>query len=224
MASSRNSTAGWLAAALALGFSGGGMPGTAGAAETPCANPEIEIQADQPADIDIRNNNALLRNVVITQCDKRIEAAEARINGGIDFENSRWELSGNVRMKAEGGSLSSDKAVVSFRNKLIAQATITGEPAEFSQPREDGTVSRGHARTIEYETAGGTVSFRDDAWLSYGCNEVSGQALTYNIRAQRVEGQRPAAQQAGNGRIIFRIQPKDESGKPCAPGSTEKKP
>jgi lipopolysaccharide export system protein LptA len=224
MASSRNSPALWLAAALVLGLPDAGPSGAVRAAEPACANPEIEIGADEPADIDLRNNNALLRNVVITQCDKRIEAAEARITGGIDFDNSRWVLSGNVRVRAEGGSLSSDKAVVTFRDQLIAQATLTGEPAELSQPREDGTVTRARARTIEYETASGTVSFRDDAWLSYGCNELSGQVLTYNIRAQRMEAQPAAARQAGNGRIIFRIQPKDQAGNPCASPGAEKKP
>jgi lipopolysaccharide transport protein LptA len=214
MASSRNNLVRRCLAGIAL------LPAASGAAfaaEPACANPEIEIQADQPADIDTRNFNALLRNVVITQCDKRIEAGEARITGGIDFQNSRWALSGNVRIKAEGGSLNSDKAVVSFRDNLIAQATISGEPAEFSQPREDGTVSRGHARTIEYETTNGTVSFSGDAWLAYGCNEVSSELLTYNIRTQRVENQRTAASQTTNGRIIFKIQPKDESGNPCTP-------
>src|SRR4051812_28151791 len=90
-----------------------GLLGRAHAAPPPCAKPEIQIQADQAADIDIRNNVAHLRNVVITQCDNRIEANEARVTGGIEFENARWTFSGNVRIKAEGGSLSSEKAVVS---------------------------------------------------------------------------------------------------------------
>jgi lipopolysaccharide transport protein LptA len=115
-------------------------------------------------------------------------------------------------------------AVVSFRNKLISQATITGEPAEFEQPRDDGTMSRGHAKTIEYETTNGTVSFRDDAKLSDGCNEISGQALTYNIRAQRVEGQKTPVSQAENGRITITIQPGGKPGNPCAKPGTEPKP
>lgn len=208
-----------LAAALALA-----LLGVAQAAPTTCDDPQIEIQADQPADIDIRNNKAVLRNVVITQCDKRIEAAEARVTGGIDFENSSWGFSGNVRIKVEGGSLNSDRADVSFRNKLLARATITGDPAEFVQPRDDGATSRGHAKTIEYETTNGTVSFRDDAWLTDGCNEISGQSLTYNIRAQRVEGQKnPVAQTAG-GRIIIKIPTNSEPGTPCARGTQGKKP
>jgi lipopolysaccharide transport protein LptA len=211
-------------AALIAFLSGPGLLGVAHSAQTTCDNPQIEIQADQPADIDIRNNKAVLRNVVITQCDKRIEAGEARVTGGIDFDNARWTFSGNVRIKVEGGSLSSDRADVAFRDKLIARATITGAPAKFEQPRDDGSTSRGHAKTIEYETANGTVSFRDDAWLSDGCNEISGQALTYNIRAQRVEGQKNPARQTGNNRIIIKIQPNSEPGTPCARGPQDKKP
>jgi lipopolysaccharide export system protein LptA len=211
----------WLAAAPA----GLGLLGVAQGAPEACANPEIKIQADQPAEIDIRNNNAVLRNVVITQCDKRIEAREARVTGGIDFDNARWTFSGAVRIKAEGGSLSSEKAVVSFRDKLIAQAIITGEPAEFSQPREDGSMSSGHAKTIEYETARGTVSFRDDAWLSVDCNEIRGQALTYNIRAQRVEGQKnPVKQGSTKDRIVITIQPDSKPGQPCTRAAPVQKP
>src|SRR3954454_2606383 len=84
-----------------------------------------------PLDIDYRNNKARFREVVITQGDLRIEAAEANVVGGLDFENGEWTVSGNVRINAEGGSLRSDKAVVQFRNNLISKATITGSPAEF---------------------------------------------------------------------------------------------
>ncbi len=80
-------------------------------AQAPCANQEIVVEA-KPLEVDYRNNNAVLRDVVITQCDMRIEAAEARVTGGLDFENSHWTISGDVRIKAEGGSLRSDKAIV----------------------------------------------------------------------------------------------------------------
>src|SRR5688572_3266030 len=129
--------------------------GVAGAALPSCNQP-IAIEA-KPFEVDYRNNNAVLREVVITQCDLRIEAAEARVTGGLDFENSRWTIAGNVRITAEGGRLNSDKAVVSFRDNVISQATITGTPAEFEQQRDDGSTSRGHANTIDYETSSGTV-------------------------------------------------------------------
>lgn len=196
-----------------------GLLGVAAAAQSPRETQKIVVDA-VPVDVNYRDNTALLRDVVITQGDMRIEAAEARVKGGLDFENGEWTISGNVRIRAEGGNLSADKAVVSFRNNLISQATITGTPAEFEQLRKDGITSRGRAPTIDYQTASGTVSFRDNAWLSDGCNEITGKQLVYNIKEQRVQGQPntlPSATPTGGGRVRIVIQPKDQTGdKPCA--------
>jgi lipopolysaccharide transport protein LptA len=201
-----------------------GLLGPAAAAE-PARGTEKIVLSAVPLDIDYRNNRARFREVVITQGDVRIEAAEANVVGGLDFENGEWTVSGNVRIRAEGGSLKSDKAVVQFRNNLISQATVTGTPAEFEQERKDGTTSRGHASTISYEPGSGTVRLRQNAWLSSGCNELKGEQLVYNIKTQRVEGQPQAAAGAG-GRITITIQPKGESGNPspCAKPGAEKSP
>jgi lipopolysaccharide transport protein LptA len=197
----------------------------ANAAPETCANPEIVIEP-KSVDINYRDNSALLREVTIRQCDNSIVAAEARSTGGIAFENSRWTFSGDVRIKAGGGNMTSDKAVVEFRNNLISEATITGSPAQFEQKRTDGNTSRGRANTIGYEAQGGRISLRDNAWLSDGCNEITGKQLVYNINAQRVEGQsRTTTTQTGDGRIRIVIQPKDSSGgNPCAKQTPDKKP
>jgi lipopolysaccharide export system protein LptA len=202
-----------------------GLLGVAEAAPAPCANQEIVVDAKQPLEMDYRNNNAVLRDVVITQCGTRIQAGEARITGGLDFENSQWTISGDVRITAEGGSLNSDKAIVSFRNKVISAATITGTPAQFEQQRDDGTIARGHANTIDYETTNGTVSFNTNAKLTYGRNEVSGQQLVYNIRTQSVGGQKPGAA-SGDGRVRFVIRPEKapEITPPDKDKDKEKKP
>jgi lipopolysaccharide transport protein LptA len=192
--------------------------GPAAAAQPSCTGP-IEIEA-KPFEVDYRNNNAVLREVVITQCEMRIEAAEARVTGGLNFENSRWTISGNVRITAEGGRLSSDKAVVSFRDNVISHAEITGAPAEFEQQRDDGTTSRGHANIMEYETDSGAISFRENAWLSDGRNEISGPQLVYNVKTQSVQGQgKVAAGKPGTDRIRIVIQPRKPGEK-----AEEKKP
>jgi lipopolysaccharide transport protein LptA len=213
-----NSRAAFAALAL-LGLLGPSF----GAEATRCA--EKIVLSAVPLDIDYRNNKARFREVVITQCDLRIEAAEANVAGGLDFENGEWTVSGNVRINAEGGNLRSDKAVVQFRNNLISQAIITGAPAEFEQQRKDGTTSRGHASTISYEPGSGTVRLRENAWLSFGCNEIKGEQLVYNIKTQRFEGQ-PQAVPGAAGRITFTIQPKGGPGNPnpCAKPGTEKSP
>jgi lipopolysaccharide transport protein LptA len=197
--------------------------GVAEAAPVPCANQEIVVDAE-PLEMDYRNNNAVLRNVVITQCGTRIQAGEARITGGLNFENSQWTISGDVRITAEGGSLNSDKAIVSFRNKVISAATITGAPARFEQQREDGTTARGHANTIDYETANGTVSFSTNAKLTYGRNEISGQQLVYNIRTQSVQGQANPGAARGDGRVRIVIQPDKPPQITTPDKDSEKKP
>jgi lipopolysaccharide transport protein LptA len=197
----RNSSSAVLLVLLAAG-----LLGVAEGATAPCANQEIVLEA-KPLEMDYRNNNAVLRDVVITQCGVKIQAAEARIDGGLNFENSHWTISGDVRITAEGGSLNSDKAIVSFRDKLIYAATITGAPAQFEQKREDGTTARGHANTIDYETTSGIVSFNTNAWLSYGRNEITGQQLVYNIRTQSVQGQAKPGANIGDGRVRIVIQP-----------------
>ena len=177
-----------------------------------------------PVDINYKNNTAVLRDVVITQGATRIEAREARVKGGLDFEDGEWTISGNVRIKAENGNLKSDKAVVSFVNNLISRAVVTGAPAEFEQQREDGTTARGRAGTIAYEPGTGVVSFRENAFLSDGCNELKAQQLRYNIRQQRVEGQSRTTPGTGE-RITITIQPgSDGAGKPCAKVGAPKKP
>ena len=201
-----------------------GLLGTGRGAETARGAEKIVLSA-VPLDIDYRNNKARFREVVITQGDLRIEAAEANVVGGLDFENGEWTVSGNVRINAEGGSLRSDKAVVQFRNNLISQAVITGAPAEFEQQRKDGTTARGHASTISYEPGNGTVKLRENAWLLTGCNELKSEQLVYNIKTQRVEGQ-PQSVSGTPSRITITIQPKGESGNPnpCAKPGTEAKP
>lgn len=192
--------------------------GASAAAQQSCTQP-IEIEA-KPFEVDYRNNNAVLREVVITQCGTRIEAAEARVTGGLNFENSRWTISGDVRITAEGGKLRSDKAVVSFRDNVISHASITGAPAEFEQLRDDGTTSRGRAGSIDYETSSGTVSLNENAWLSDGRNEISGTRLVYNVKTQSVLGQgKVSAGKPGTDRIRIVIQPRKPTDK-----AEEKKP
>jgi lipopolysaccharide transport protein LptA len=217
-----------LAAGTALAAGLLGVNAHAAPLAATCADPAIVIDLDDKSlNINYRDNSAVLRAVTIRQCDNRIEADEARSTGGIAFENSRWTFSGNVRITASGGNMRSDKAVVEFRNNLISEAIITGTPAEFEQKRTDGNTSHGHANTIGYVAQGGKITLRDNAWLSDGCNEITGKQLVYNIAAQRVEGQpRTSTTQTGDGRIRITIQPKSESDAsgPCSKKPPDRKP
>jgi len=69
------------------GLLAAGLLGVAEGAPAPCANQEIVLEG-KPLEMDYRNSNAVLRDVVITQCSVRIQAAEADIKGGLNFENN----------------------------------------------------------------------------------------------------------------------------------------
>jgi len=161
----------------------------------------------------IRDNTLVMHDVTISQGDLKIRANKASVVGGLNYQNSRWTISGDVRINAQGGSLKSDEAVVTFANNLITRAVITGAPAEFEQQREAGAEpARGRAKTIDYETVSGNVSLKDQAWLSDGCHEMRAEQLVYNIRSQSVQAQAVA----GTAGIRITIQPQTPSGKPCA--------
>ena len=200
-----------------LVVSGAGLLDVHAAAEERRETQPIVIDAASSKG-DIRNNTIEMQDVTISQGDLKIRADRASVAGGLDYQNSKWTISGNVRINAQGGSLKSDQAVVTFSDNVITRATITGAPAQFEQQREAGAEpARGRANTIDYETATGNVSLKDQAQLSDGCNEISGEQLVYNIRTQSVQAQSvPAAGGNGDGRVRITIQPESPSGKPCA--------
>jgi lipopolysaccharide export system protein LptA len=93
-----------------------------------------------------------------------------------------------VRIRAEGGNLKADKA----RGLVSQQPHLARHRHGLAGGIRADCAGRHHlarrAPTIDYETANGTVSFHDDAWLSDGCNEITGSQLVYNIKAQSVQG------------------------------------
>ena len=92
----------------------------------------ISLKADN-TEVDFRSGKTVLRNVTISQGDISISAERAEATG-IDFNDSRWEFTGNVKIIAEKrGTLQSDSAIVEFRNNRIERATVNGKPAQFEQ-------------------------------------------------------------------------------------------
>jgi lipopolysaccharide transport protein LptA len=180
------------------------------------------------SEVDYKTNTVVFTNVIISQGTMRVQAEHARATG-LNFANSRWNFEGNVRIDGEqAGKLRSDQAVVEFRDNHIARATISGKPAEFEQKRANSdAVARGHADEILYDVNDGTVRLTDEAWLSDGQNEISGQLLVYNIREQRVQAvAAPDASAAADQRVHISIaaHAAGVTGKPEAAQSDAPKP
>jgi lipopolysaccharide export system protein LptA len=99
--------------------------------------------------IDYAGNRLSLSDVTITQGALVIEAREATANGTeLSFNDSRWEFSGDVKIRFADGSLAADLATVSFRANRIETAAARGSPARFEQKLASmARPARGTART-----------------------------------------------------------------------------
>jgi len=156
-------------------------------AAQPTKSRYAEIVVDAAAsDVDYRSNTLLFRDVVITQGPLRVQAERARATG-LDFKDATWTFSGKVKIDVEGGTMRAEEAVVNFIADQLARATVRGTPAEFEQQLQTGGKARGRAGSLVYETRGGTVTLKENAWLSDGRSEIRGQQLVYEIAAQRVQ-------------------------------------
>lgn len=148
-------------------------------------------------EVNYKAHSAVYRQVVISQGNIVVRADQARTTMGQNQQNSRWTLQGNVRIHAPPhGSLTADQAVISILGSRIMRATVTGNPAEFTQKSpESGKATQGHADQIVYDVKQGTVQLTQDAWLSDGRNQISGSLVTYNILKDRIEASSPGSGQ-----------------------------
>ena len=122
--------------------------------------------------------------VTITQGEIRISADHA-VTNGVDFQDSKWQFSGTVRISMPDSALASDTAEVKFSGGAIQSAAITGTPATFEQKRKE-ELAQGRASRIDYDLRRGTVELDGDAWLSDGKTEITGEKLMYSTANQRV--------------------------------------
>lgn len=169
----------------------------------------IQLEADSTG-FDYKNSTLVFHNVHIAQGALAIDAAEATATG-LDFRDSHWLFRGNVRITIPDGSMTSDEARIAFAGNVIARADITGTPARFEQKRDKG-VARGRASRIEYLPAAGTVRLTEDAWLSDGDNEISGQTFVYSVRDQ---SWRANPDEQGGQHVRITINPKKPDAKPA---------
>jgi lipopolysaccharide transport protein LptA len=199
-----------LAAALACCFAAGLV--SAAAPELPRPSKELPIElVAASSDFDYKKNTLLFKQVKITQGPMIVEAQEATATG-LNFENSEWTLTGQVRITVPDGKLTSADAKVNFRDNQIAKAVIRGTPAEFEQRvKETQQLAQGHAQSIEYDVQGGVVRLDGDAWLTDGVNVIRGKTLVYDIAKQRVAAN-PGGTDPGGVRITINPKSQDKPG------------
>lgn len=140
------------------------------------------------SEIDYKAHSGSFKQITISEGKITVRADRAHATG-LGQPSGQWTLTGNVRIHAPPhGNLTSDQAVVDILNNHITQATVTGNPAQFTQLGiAPGKVAEGHADQILYDIATGTVQLRKHAWLSDGRNQFSAPQLVYNILKDRIE-------------------------------------
>lgn len=172
----------------------------------------IVVDSDS-AELDARTNQIVLPAVRISQGAFTVKANEGRASG-LNFENSRWTFKGEVEITSPDGNSKADNAVVVFTDNRVAAVDITGSPATFSQrDPEQGQIAHGRAGAIHYDLSENTVRLSDNAWISYGQNELSADTMVYDLAQKSVV--------AGNSkqgeRVHITINPADAKNKPTTP-------
>jgi lipopolysaccharide export system protein LptA len=177
------------------------------AAPPKVAQGPIDVSA-QFEEIDGKNKTVFLRKVRIAQGNMTLTADQGQANGTRAenaFDDNVWVFRGAVKVTMDQGVLNSDEARVTFSNKVLSSAVVTGKPATFQQKiAKTDKIAHGHADTIDYDVAKGIIRLSKDAFLDNGQYEVHGETLKYDI-AKQVSSAEAAEQ--GSQRVHIIITP-----------------
>jgi lipopolysaccharide transport protein LptA len=175
----------------------------------------IDVTA-QYQEIDGKNKTIFLRKVRIAQGNMSLIADQGQVNGtGVEnaFDDSVWVFKGSVKVTMDQGVLNSDDARVTFANKVLSYAVVTGKPATFQQKiAKSDKMAHGHADTIEYDVTKGIVHLTQDAFLDNGQYEVHGESLKYDVARQVSSAE---ASEQGSQRVHIIITPPPKSPAPA---------
>ncbi len=159
-------------------------------------DPRSRLDTTQPisldaetSELDRRTNRVSFTGLRITQGALTINADNAEADR-LDFEDTRWNFSGNVRIALEESLLQSDEATLTFVSHRLTHAIARGNPATFEDRRPESPVPMtGRAREVEYDLDAGVIRLIRDARISEGDNEISGASLIYDVGAERVRAE-----------------------------------
>ncbi len=148
----------------------------------------ISLDADA-TDYDGKNSMLMFRGLRLTQGQIGVEADHGRASK-LDFEDSVWQFSGNVRIDTGEGRIRCETADLRFAGHQLSFATIKGSPATFELRRVNSDEpTYAEAGKLEYDFAAGIVVFSDRATITEGGNRISSNYLVYNIAEQRINAE-----------------------------------
>jgi lipopolysaccharide transport protein LptA len=113
-----------------------------------------------------------------------ISAASAETKR-LDFDQSEWQLNGDVRVSVDSAQLSADSATFVFSADELIGFDLIGSPAALSDVIDERNAKlSGTAHRIAYDKAGETVQLTGDVSFAVDDNEIATSAVTYNLKEQ----------------------------------------
>jgi len=165
----------------------------------------ISLDADS-SEYDGKSTMVVFEGLRLTQGSMGIEADHGQASK-LDFQDSVWQLSGNVTIDVENGHIECDAADLTFSDYKLMLATITGAPATFEMQRPNSPdPTYAEAGRLEYDLVKGIIEFSDEATITENGNRISSSYLIYNITKQLIN-----AQSGGDGdpKVRMTYTPKD---------------
>ena len=170
----------------------------------------VSLDADWSS-FDRQSNTMAFRGLRIAQGDFTIEADDA-VASDLDFAQSDWSFSGNVRIGLGTATIESALAEVVFETHELLVVELQGDPAEFRDLNaERADAIRGGASTLRYDSADRTLRMTGGAWLSEGPNEFRGCDLIYDIDEKKITS---GSSECGEPVVITILPPADDSDSP----------
>lgn len=133
------------------------------------------------------NDTYTIQGLTIEGGNLLVEAEEA-VTKSLEFD-SRWELTGAVKMSVGSARLMADSAVFEFESGELVSAELSGDPATFeeTEPAQTGPI-RGEAEKIVFDRAAGTVQMQGGATFTMAQNRMSGCDFLYELDGGLVSG------------------------------------
>jgi lipopolysaccharide transport protein LptA len=145
----------------------------------------MDIDADNTT-LDGKNSMIIFNGLRLTQGQISIQADEGRASR-MDLEDSYWRFQGNVVIDVGDGRIQCDRAELYFDDFRLKKATVTGSPALYDLKRAGAEeVTHAEAGRLDYNVDAGVIHFSEQATITEGGNQISSNALVYNIAEQRV--------------------------------------
>ena len=147
------------------------------------------------------------KDIVITQGNYTLRAKDAT-TASLNFENAVWTFTDNVTIQGSNTEVAANQAVVEIANNRLRNVKVVGEPATFEQIlRDDDDAALGRALTITYDLVLDQVVLSQNAFLSQGEDQITGDTITYDVKQERVIAD---AGENQDGRVRIRLTPSTE--------------